>query len=85
MRVLLVVLFFKDAFMRMMEQDANDRYERRKKNEKLAMVQKDLGNEEFKSGNYEKAVKFYSEVRMMRKHVRRVKITYLYLTYMHAF
>ena len=71
--------------MRMMEQDANDRYERRKKNEKLAMVQKDLGNEEFKSGNYEKAVKFYSEVRMMRKHVRRVKITYLYLTYMHAF
>ena len=61
MRVLLVVLLFKDAFMRMMEQDANDRYERRKKNEKLAMVQKDLGNEEFKNGNYEKAVEFYSE------------------------
>ena len=85
MRVFLVVLFFKDAFMRMMEQDANDRYERRKKNEKLAMVQKDLGNEEFKSGNYEKAVEFYSEVRMMREYVRRVKITCLYITCMHAF
>ena len=72
MRVFLVVLFFKDAFMRMMEQDANDRYERRKKNEKLAMVQKDLGNEEFKNGNYEKAVEFYSEVKMMRRYERRV-------------
>ena len=48
--------------MRMMERDAEERYARRKKNEKLAMEQKDLGNEEFKNGNYEKAVEFYSEV-----------------------
>ena len=48
--------------MKMMEQDAIERTERRKKDEKLAMDQKELGNEEFKKGNYEKAVEYYSEV-----------------------
>ena len=51
-----------DAFMKMMEQDAKERYERKKRDEKLAMQQKDLGNEEFKKGNYHHAVEYYSEV-----------------------
>ena len=51
-----------DAFMKMMEQDAKERYERKKRDEKLAMQQKDLGNEEFKKGNYHQAVEYYSEV-----------------------
>lgn len=53
--------------MRIMEKDAEERHARRKKNEKLAMAQKDLGNEEFSKGNYEKAVEFYSEVRMKER------------------
>ena len=55
-----------DAFMKMMEQDAKERYERKKRDEKLAMQQKDLGNEEFKKGNYHQAVEYYSEVSLIQ-------------------
>lgn len=48
--------------MKAMEADAKERAQRRKVNEQAANKLKEEGNEEFKSGNYEKAVELYSKV-----------------------
>ncbi len=50
-----------NAFMAIMEQDAKERYERRKKNYKQADELKLKGNEEFKLENFEKALEFYTQ------------------------
>jgi hypothetical protein len=52
-----------DAFMAMIEQDANERYMRRKENEKEAEKIRLEGNVQFKLNNYEKAAELYSKVR----------------------
>ncbi len=49
------------AFMSILEKDANERYERRKQNNKIANELKEKGNEEFKNENYEKAIDFYTQ------------------------
>ncbi len=51
-----------EAFMSILEKDANERFERRKENTKLATELKDKGNAEFQKRNYEKAIEFYTEV-----------------------
>ena len=48
--------------MAAMEVDARDRFEKRKKREKESNIEKDLGNEQFKLGNYEKAIEYYTKV-----------------------
>ena len=48
--------------MAAMEKDAEERYQRKKQSEKEAMVIKEKGNTAFKEGDYEGAVKYYSEV-----------------------
>ncbi len=50
-----------EAFLKVMEQDANERYERKKAAQKKADQIKELGNEQFKLKNYEKALEFYNE------------------------
>ena len=50
--------------MRMMEQDANERFERKKENKKKSDKLKLKGNEEFKNENYEKAIEYYTEVNL---------------------
>ena len=45
-----------------MEQDIKERTARRKAAEMETLKLKDLGNEEFKAGNYQKAVDLYVEV-----------------------
>ena len=60
-----------EVFMRMMEQDANERYERKKENKKKSDKLKLKGNEEFKNGNYEKAIEFYTEVNSSFKHYNK--------------
>ena len=50
-----------DAFMKIMEKDANERYERKKANQKLANEIKEKGNEQFKLKNYQKALDYYTE------------------------
>lgn len=50
-----------DAFMSMLEKDAQERNERRKKNMKVASELKEKGNVEFREGRYEKAIEYYSE------------------------
>lgn len=54
-----------NAFMRMMEQDANERFERKKENKKKSDKLKLKGNEEFKNENYEKAIEYYTEVNLI--------------------
>ncbi|XP_062595259.1 tetratricopeptide repeat protein 12-like [Saccostrea cucullata] len=49
------------GFMAAMEADARERAERRKVGEKKANELKEKGNEEFRQGNYEKALEFYTE------------------------
>lgn len=51
-----------DAFLAYMEKDAQERYERKQKNTKLANQLKDKGNIEFQNKNYEKAIDLYTEV-----------------------
>jgi hypothetical protein len=52
------------AFLSVLEQDANERYMRRKEDTRVANELKDKGNAEFKNGNFEEAVRFYSEVNL---------------------
>lgn len=49
------------GFMAAMEVDARERAERRQAGEKKANELKEKGNEEFRQGNYEKALELYSE------------------------
>lgn len=49
------------GFMSAMEVDARERAERRQAGEKKANELKEKGNEEFRQGNYEKALELYSE------------------------
>lgn len=51
-----------NGFLAALEQDAKERYERRKQNEKIANELKDKGNSEFSNLNYEKAIEYYTEV-----------------------
>ena len=51
-----------DAFMSALEVDAQERFERRKLNEKISNELKVKGNAEFSKGNYEKAIEHYTEV-----------------------
>ena len=48
--------------MAALEADANERAARRKVNEKEANILKEKGNEEFRQGNYDKALALYTEV-----------------------
>ncbi|XP_078538486.1 tetratricopeptide repeat protein 12 isoform X2 [Lissotriton helveticus] len=50
-----------DGFLAALEQDAQERAERRKENEVLANALKDMGNEAFAKGDYETAVLRYTE------------------------
>lgn len=52
-----------DAFLAALEQDAQERYERKKKMTKLANELKEKGNKEFKEKNYEKAIEYYTQVK----------------------
>lgn len=55
-------LLFIEAFMKVLEKDAEERGARRKKARAEATAFKDEGNTAFKSGDYEKAVDLYSKV-----------------------
>ena len=48
--------------MSAMEQDAEDRYERRLASKQIATEIKDRGNEKFKNGDYHGAIDLYTEV-----------------------
>jgi len=48
--------------MNIMEKDAKERFERRNQNYKIADYLKEKGNLEFKNGNNEKAIEFYTQV-----------------------
>ena len=52
------------AFMAAMQKDADERHERKKKAQKEAAALKDKGNAEFKAGNYDQAIEFYTQVRI---------------------
>ena len=51
-----------DAFLSMLEKDANERHQRKRENTRLATALKEKGNAEFQRGNYQQAVDFYTEV-----------------------
>ncbi|XP_074660725.1 tetratricopeptide repeat protein 12-like [Tubulanus polymorphus] len=51
----------KDDFLRVVERDAEERYRDKVVREKEAMRLKELGNVEFKAGNFEKAIDFYTQ------------------------
>jgi hypothetical protein len=51
-----------DSYMSAIEKDANERYQQRQINEKLADELKNKGNEEFGSSNFEKAIDYYTQV-----------------------
>lgn len=48
--------------MKILEKDANERFERKKENNRVANEFKEKGNEQFKLKNYKKALEFYDEV-----------------------
>ena len=48
--------------MAIMEQDCNERAQRRKKTESDASYLKEKGNEQFNEGNFENAIELYNEV-----------------------
>uniref|UniRef100_A0A8C7GP24 Tetratricopeptide repeat domain 12 n=1 Tax=Oncorhynchus kisutch TaxID=8019 RepID=A0A8C7GP24_ONCKI len=50
-----------DHFMKMMESDAEDRHKRRQRRQEKANALKDKGNEAYAQGEYETAVKHYSD------------------------
>lgn len=50
------------AFMEIMERDANERYQRKLETQKLANELKEKGNKEFQNKNYQKAFDYYTEV-----------------------
>ncbi|NXY23392.1 TTC12 protein, partial [Atrichornis clamosus] len=50
-----------DAFLAMLEKDAKERAERRKRNEHLANALKEEGNEAFRRGDFAMAIRRYSE------------------------
>lgn len=50
------------AFLKSLEFDAQERYQRRQENLKISNELKEKGNEEFKKNNFEKAIEYYSEV-----------------------
>jgi len=56
-----------DAFMKVMEKDAEERYQRRLENTRISDEWKEKGNAEFKSGNFEKSEELYSEALKVKK------------------
>ena len=48
--------------MKAMENDAQERFKRKQEREKVAKGLKEKGNEEFRQGNYEAALDFYTQV-----------------------
>ncbi len=48
--------------MAAIEKDANERYERRQMNQKLAEELKTKGNTEYALSNFEKAIEYYTQV-----------------------
>ncbi|KAG8434448.1 hypothetical protein GDO86_012716 [Hymenochirus boettgeri] len=59
--VLPFLLYVSGNFLVHLEKDAKEREERRKENKALATALKDLGNKAFSRGDYDTAVKHYSE------------------------
>ena len=53
-----------NAFMAVMEADAQARTERKKKARDEATAIKEMGNKEFQQGKYEKAVEYYTQVQI---------------------
>ena len=51
-----------EGFMKALEEDAQERFKRKRAREKVAEGLKEKGNEEFRTGNYEKALDFYTQV-----------------------
>ena len=60
--IITFLLFGIDAFMAVMEQDAQERGERRQKARKEAEIIKEEGNKYFKDGEYTRAVQLYTQV-----------------------
>ncbi len=60
--VLLSFVTIIDAFMSALEADAENRRKRKQQATLEASAIKDMGNQEFKEGNYEKAVEYYTLV-----------------------
>lgn len=54
-----------EAFMATMEQDAKERYKRKQESKKIANELKEKGNEQFKQGNLDEALKYYTEVKFL--------------------
>jgi hypothetical protein len=52
-----------ETFMKILEKDANERFERKKENNRKANILKEQGNEQFKMKNYEKSIEFYNKVK----------------------
>ena len=50
-------------FMQIMEQDANERAQRKQENRRKAELLKQKGNAEFSQKNFQKAIEFYTEVK----------------------
>jgi hypothetical protein len=52
----------KNGFFQAMEQDAKERFERKKANQKVSKKFKEEGNQHFKNGNYNEALNLYNQV-----------------------
>lgn len=50
------------AFLKSLEIDAQERFQRRQENLKISNELKEKGNEKFKQNNFEKSIDYYSEV-----------------------
>lgn len=62
-----------EAFMAAMEQDAQERYQRKQEARRIANGLKDQANEEFKKGHLDKAVELYTEA---LTHIRDMTVLY---------
>lgn len=51
--------------MKALEFDANERHKRKQENLKISNELKEKGNVEYQNKNFEKAVQFYSEVKLI--------------------
>ena len=54
-----------EAFMKALEFDANERHKRKQENLKISNDLKEKGNVEYQNKNFEKAIQFYTEVKLI--------------------